>query len=246
MKCFSQLRLLLCLAGLLGLAQPVAAQIQFSSSVFYGSPYMWRGEKLSDGFVIQPTLEASMAGFSLAFFGNLDPRSPAVGEKLHFNEADLTLAYTVPVQAVSLSGGYTLYTFPTPGASTLGLSPTQEFFLSLEFEIPLTPSLLVVYDFDGDKAAGDLRGYYAELGLGHQGRLGGEAFSLNATLGLDAGYVLDNGQTALSHLALTAETGFAVGGLALTPLVGFQLSLAERYQDQFGQSVFYGGLGIDL
>ncbi len=233
-------RTIFLLLALLTVAPAAFAQVSVSSSLFYGSPYVWRGEVLSSGFVFQPTVSAEYQGFSLTFFGNLDPKSSSVENKAHLNEADLTAAYGVTLGGVSVGAGYTLYTFPLPGEDQLDLQPSNEVFGSLSLDAaPLTPSLLVAYDFDA------YEGLYAELGLGHEVTMGAHPFSLGLVLGLDNSYVLDD-ETALSHLGLTAGSDFAAGTLTISPMIGFQVSLADAYKAYLGDTFFYGGIGISF
>src|SRR5690606_458620 len=215
------------------------AQVELSSSVFYGSPYVWRGEVLSSGFVIQPTVEASYGGFSLAFFGNVDPYGGSNGGTMAFNEADLTAAYATSVSGVDLGLGYTFYTFPGYLQDELELSPTHEFFGGIALSnVALTPSLFVAYDFDA------LSGLYAELAVGHEFNSGGQPIGFGLALGFDSEFALPDGESGLSHIALTAGTDFDAGYLTVSPMIGFQVSLHEAYQAAYGETVFYGGIGI--
>ena len=231
---------ILTLLAFVGFSAPAAtAQVEVSSSLFYGSPYVWRGEVLSSGFVLQPYVEASYQGFSLAFFGNLDPSGGSRGDTFHFNEADITAAYGTSFNGVAVGAGYTFYTFPTPTDDELELSPTQEFFGSVGLEnVPLAPSLMVAYDFDA------FTGLYAELGVGHTLNSGSQPFAIGLAVGFDSEYVLPDGESGLSHVALTAGTDFDAGNLTISPMAGLQLSVNETYQDAFGETIFYGGIGI--
>lgn len=237
---------LLVLGAFLAVAAPAAmAQVSVSSSIFYGSPYVWRGEVLSSGFVVQPAVEASYGGFSLGFFGNLDPNGGSKGQTYAFNEADLTAAYGTSFSGVDIGVGYTFYTFPGYAADELELSPTQEFFGSIGLaDVPLTPSLLVAYDFDA------FSGLYAEAGVGHTVNSGSQPINLGASLGFDSGYVLEDGESAITHLGFTADTDFEAGSITISPLVGIQVHLDDTYRSAnagygFGNTTFlWGGIGI--
>src|SRR5690606_37541748 len=161
------------------------AQVEVSSSVFYGSPYVWRGEVLSSGFVLQPYVEASYRGFSLAFFGNVDPNGGSDGATMSINEADLTAAYASSFGGVDVGVGFTYYTFPGYPEDDLELSPTQEVFGSIGLaNVPLAPSLFVAYDFEAFK------GLYAELAIGHEFFSGSQPFGVGLALGFDNEFVL--------------------------------------------------------
>lgn len=223
------------------LAFPATAQVDVTSSLFYGSPYVWRGEVLSNGFVLQPYVEASYQGFALSFFGNVDPNGGGDQRTMSVNEADLTVSYAASLGGVDAGVGYTLYTFPGYAEDELELSHTQEVFGSVSLvNLAVTPSLLVAYDFDS------MDGLYAELGLGYEIFSGSQPIGLGLALGFDHAYVLPDGESALSHASLTASTGFAAGGITISPMAGFQLSLDDSYQGAFGETIFYGGIGIEF
>ncbi len=224
---------------LLSLPLSAHAQLEVSTSVFYGSPYVWRGEVLSTGFVFQPTVTASYEGLSLTFFGNVDPSSGYVGDKWHVQEADLTAAYGATLGGVAIGAGYTLYTFPLPGDGELELQPTHEVFGSIGLaSVPLAPSVMVAYDFK------TFDGVYAEARLAQEVMVAAHPYALGVALGLDSAYLLPDSETELSHLALTAGTSFSAGALSFSPMLGFQVSLSELYRDTFGDTFFYGGFAI--
>ncbi len=222
------------------LASSAYAQ-EITTTLFYGSPYVWRGQVLSSGFVFQPTVTAAYQGFSLSFFGNIDPKSNYVsgGQKVHLQEADLTAAYGATVGSLALSAGYTLYTFPLPGDGEIDLQPTHEGFASIGVaDAPLSPGLFVAYDFDA------FDGLYAEARIGQTFNVAAHPYTLGAALGFDRGFILEGTDSALSHLALTAGTTFAAGSLSFTPLIGFQVGLADEYKGMSGETLFYGGFGV--
>ncbi|HET6568391.1 MAG TPA: hypothetical protein VFG50_10535 [Rhodothermales bacterium] len=233
---------------------PASAQVSVSSSVFFGSPYVWRGEVLSGGWVFQPSISAGYGGFSATFFGNVDPNSVYVHDKVHWQEADLTLAYGTSLSDVALTAGYTLYNFPTPAGDEIKLLNTQELFGSVGLASgPVQPSLFVAYDFD-DNAENPLKGLYAEGKVAVPFESGGQNFNFAATLGLDAGYyqkyyltvdpTVGDDQTSLSHLALSVATSFDAGPVTLSPLAALQISLDDTYKQAFGNRFFYGGFTI--
>lgn len=233
---------LLVLVSLLPCA--VHAQVTVHGSAFVANKYIWRGQALSQGPVLQPTLEAATGLWRLAFFGNVDSRSAAADNNIHFNEADLSLIYHVPLANASVQLGYTLYTFPTPTPSHVALQPTQEIFAALAFELPFENSLWVSYDFDGSKAEGDIKGLYAEVQTGLSIILYNKPLHLSASLGFDHAYLEPTTQTTLSHIAFAADQTWTVGQLSFTPTLGFQYSLSSTYAAFSGRSFLYGGLTI--
>jgi hypothetical protein len=240
---------------LLSFAVPAAqAQVSVSTSVFFGSPYVWRGQVLSTGWVFQPTISASYGGLSATYFGNIDPNSSYLSEeKVHLQESDLTLAYAASLPGVDFALGYTFYTFPTPG-DELELLPTQEVFGSVSLSsLPVVPSLFVAYDFD-ENETNNLQGLYGEAKLGYELNAGGQAYALGAALGLDSGYyqkyyaaidpTVGDDETSLSHAALSASTTFEAGSISISPMAAFQASIDDTYKALFGDTFFYGGITV--
>jgi len=234
----------LLVALLLAITAPSAvAQVEWSSGVDFMSPYVWRGQVFSNGFVFQPYVEAAYQGLAVGFWGNVDPQSEAVDSKMHLNEADLYASYSASLGGVALSLGYTFYTFPDPTGETFELWPTHEFSLSAALEaVPLSPSLFVAYDVDA------IQGMYAEAGLGHEVNLGSQPFGLGFALGFDNEFLLED--SGLSHMALSVGTAFEAGNVTVSPLIGFQIQLADEYRafnapSGFGSDTFfYGGIGL--
>ncbi len=223
-----------------------ASNAQVSASLGHAAPYMWRGEKLSSGFVLQPSLDVGFSGFNINFFGNLDPNGGALGNAFHFNEADLAFSYSLGFKKMALSGGYIIYTFPTPSNGVILLNPTEEMFLQLETEIPLSPSLFLSYDFDGDKAAGDIKGIYAEFAISESYELGDFEIVYSNAFGIDAGYVQPQGDVGISHFFTTVSASKTINGFTLSPLLGFQVSMSDTYKELFGKTIFFGGLGFSI
>jgi hypothetical protein len=243
----TKFRTILFLFATLAVSVPAAhAQVNVTTSVFVGSPYVFRGVPFSSGWVFQPTIAATYGGLSVGYFGNIDPKSGLVNNKVHVNESDLFAAYNLALGNAAVGVGYTFYTFPGYVDDELALNPSQEFFGSVAYTAgPVTPSLFAAYDFDeNDNNA--LDGFYGEAKLGYGLDVGGQVYSLAAALGLDGGYILPDGETALSHVALTAGTGFSAGSISISPMLGFQVSLDEVYQNINGDTFFYGGFTVGL
>jgi hypothetical protein len=229
-------------------APKASAQVEVTTSLWYSSPYVWRGEVFSTGFVLQPEIEMNYRDFSLVVFGNLDPQGTQRADKFHVNEVDLTAGYGLSMRGVSFGGGYTLYTFPTPVDGDLDLSPSHEVFAHVSLDdVIVAPRLLVAYDFTA------YQGMYAEAGVSSSLDLGGQPLTFSADLGFDAGYVLPAGEVGLSHLVLTTTADLAAGRLTISPLIGLQVTLLDAYKElNFALTrgvhgkgtMFFGGIGI--
>lgn len=221
------------------------AQVEVSSSVYYGSPYVFRGAVFSSGFVFQPTLTLSYGNFYAGFFGNIDPAVGISGNKVGLNEADLFAGYGTTFGALSAAVTYTYYTFPVPDGDEIELSPTQEVALSLSLDAPLSPFAYLVYDFDGDKDAGDLKGFYGEVGVSRPFMLGEQPVDFTAFLAADGGYLLEAGAFELAHATLRLSTEFEAGPVTITPNLSLQVGLSDAYRTAFAKpTLFYGGFTI--
>jgi hypothetical protein len=141
-----------------------------NASFALASRYSWRGQTLSKGFVLQPTVGISYGGFSTNLWSNIDldhKESETDKDSIAHTETDLTLSYTAPVGPVSLTGGYIYYGFD-------GANDTQELYVTAALATVLNPALTVYYDVDEGK------GGFAILALS-------QAFPLSKTIALTAG-----------------------------------------------------------
>ena len=227
-------------------APEACAQVDPSVTLYYGSPYIFRGVPFSSGFVVQPTVQATWAGAFVGFFGNLDPSSSttSTGRKVAFNEADVFAGYGRTVGPLTLTGTYTFYTFPVPNDDELRLNPTQEVALTAGVAAPLAPSAYAVYDFD-ETDDNPLQGFYGEVGVGPKATFRGQSFAFGLKGAFDAGYLHADDAFRLAHVTGTAASTFAFGGVSVTPLVALQVNASDTYRAFFDRPiVFYGGLSV--
>jgi len=92
-----------------------------SASVDFASAYVFRGQTLNDGFVVQPGIEIDGFGLSegcgslaLGTWGNFDVDEPSPGAaSSEFSEIDWYVSYGLPtlVEGVDLSVGFTEYAY---------------------------------------------------------------------------------------------------------------------------------------
>ena len=146
-----------------------------SASLGVYNQYIFRGYEIGkSGLVVQPSLSASLKGFTATFWGNLDTnqrdtRSAAFSDQFHkgWNETDITLSYTHTFDKLSLTGGYIYY-------GTKYADETEEFFITGTYDIFLKPTLSVYRDIN------NFSGTYINLSFSH-------SVPLNKTVALDLG-----------------------------------------------------------
>ncbi|MFZ5906003.1 MAG: hypothetical protein ACOYVJ_01160 [Nitrospirota bacterium] len=121
-----------------------------SASADFMSNYVWRGQKLSNSWVIQPSVGITYGVFGANIWANYDADRPEAtssdtghGE---MTETDVTLTYTRSIDKLSLTAGYIYYAFD-------GANDTQELFVSAGYDTLLSPSLTIYYDYDEGQGA---------------------------------------------------------------------------------------------
>ncbi len=151
----------------------------FSAAMDVNGKYVWRGINLTDGLVFQPSISASLKGFSISVWGNLEA-TDANDQSGNFTEVDYTAAYSWETKGLTLGAGLVHYTFPNIGAPA-----TTEIYGSAAFSAPLSPTISLYYDID------EAEGFYASLGLSHtieNALMISESKSLPLELSLSLGY----------------------------------------------------------
>ena len=168
---------------------PVLAQDNTDESIysFSGdsaivSKYIWRGQRLTNDWSLQPSVTVGMGGFSLNVWGTVDltavnegdslflPRIPSApagnhsGLKGKFTEVDYTFSFAQSFETVSIDVGTIFYAFPERSAS---LATTTELYGGVTLDtVPLAPSVTLYVDVDETGDSGST-GVYFLLGVGH-------------------------------------------------------------------------------
>lgn len=210
--------------------------------VDFFSSYVWRGQKLSDNWVIQPDIGVYYGGFSADLWANYD------SDIEEHNETDLTLSYTHEIEKLSLEIGWIYYALD-------GYEDTQEAYLSVSYDIVLSPSLTYYYDYD----QGD--GGFLTFSLSHSFDLPQNmALNLGASVGVNfenevMGVNMEgdtftnfyNGEVTAS-LTIPLHENFT-----LEPKVGYTISLSDDAEDAIesisydeDSSILYGGVNLTL
>lgn len=208
----------LALAPLAAAAEEAASPVTGTASIAVASRYVWRGQTLSEGFVVQPTIGVTYGGFTANLWSNVDlDNGEADDDGIVMNETDLTLSYEAAFGPVTATAGLAHYDFDG--------SDTQEAFITVSAATVLTPTLSLAYDLD----EGD--GAFATLSVSQDVPVGPVALTAGAALGMN----LDN-----KAMGLNADdesfTGLYYGEVSLAtsiPVFG-KVSIDPRVAYAFG------------
>jgi hypothetical protein len=123
-------------------------KVSGTASVDVISNYVWRGQKLSNSWVIQPSVGITYGGLGANIWANYDSDSKIDEGDGHgeVTETDVTLNYTHSISRLTLTGGYIYYALS-------GANDTQEIYLSAGYDTLLKPTLTIYYDFDEGNGA---------------------------------------------------------------------------------------------
>lgn len=173
--------------------------LAFSGSATPVSKYVWRGQRLTDGWSLQPSGTLSIGNFSANVWGNMDLEAVNEGDALllkenpaappgsnglrgQLSEIDYTFSYSVDLKKAGLDFGTIFYTFPNRSAS---LPATTEIYGGVTLsDVPLSPSATLYVDVDETGDSGST-GVYFLLGAGHSFAFGHSRFpglDLSSTL----------------------------------------------------------------
>lgn len=206
----------------------------------FNSKYIWRGQNLSDDWVMQPGASFGFGDFTLGVWGNVDITNDNDYE-WEFTEVDYYIDYSASLaEGIGFSLGYIYYDFPAPGGST------NEVYGGLSFDTVLDPSVTWYYDFDY------ANGSYIALGLGHTVALS-DTSPLSLDLGLNLGWADSNYNDAywgvdssgFNDLTLSAGIPIEIGSWTVTPMVNYAMLIDSDVRDAASESDnFYGGIGL--
>jgi hypothetical protein len=223
-----------------------AVETSGSASVDFMSQYIWRGLQLSDEIVIQPSVGITYGGFGANLWTNYDTDTDEQ------NETDLTLNYANSIDKFSYDAGYIYYALD-------GFDDTQEVYLSLAYDVILSPSLTIYYDFDEGEGA------FIVAAVGHSFEL---PKGLTLDLGASASYNADNlvmgtdedGDEFSDFYNADVSASLTIPvteAISIAPMVAYSFSLSDDAKDVLeavaedvtgdaDADVFYGGVNISL
>jgi hypothetical protein len=239
--------IIVCLAGSVFAGEIKTAG---SASVDVMSNYVWRGQKLSNSWVIQPSVTVTYGVFGANIWVNSDSDAKIDEGAGHgeVSETDLTLSYTRSLDKWTFGAGYIYYAFN-------GAPDTQEFYLSASYDILLKPSLTIYYDFDEGNGA------FVLASIGHSLEV---AKGMNLNLGAYASYNINNKVMGLDedsddfsnfyNAELSASLNIPVyKAITVTPKIAYSFPLSDDSEDAIksisddgDKDIFYGGINVTL
>lgn len=175
------------------LAQDDDSIYSFGGDAAFVSKYIWRGQRLTNDWSMQPSMTFGASGFSFNVWGNMDltavnegdslflPQNPLApvgdhsGLKGKFSEVDYTFSFAHSFEQMSVDVGTIFYTFPERSAS---LASTAEIYFGVTADnVALAPSATLYIDVDETSASGGSAGIYFLLGAGHSIPFTNDTFS---------------------------------------------------------------------
>ncbi len=252
MKGFRTLSLVVVLALLVSVGSLYAEETKASgyASVDVMSNYVWRGQKLSNSWVIQPSVGITYGVFGVNIWANYDSDSKIDEGDGHgeFNETDITLNYTRSIDKLTLTAGYIYYALNTA-------NDTQELYLSAGYDTLLAPTLTLYYDFDEGNGA------FIVASISHSFEVS-KGIALN--LGASANYNINNKVMGFDkngkdfsnfyNAELSSSLSIPVyKSITITPKVAYSFPLSndakeaiKNISDDGDKDIFYGGVNVTL
>lgn len=154
--------------------------------------YVWRGIIANPEAVLQTDLSASLFGFGLGFWGNVD-LTDVNDASWKYTEINYKLEYGLSLPLINLGAGLVYYDFPNTQVNS-----TTEFFISAEANVLLSPHIAYAYDFD------EVDGGYFQLGATY-------ASALSPSVGLEVAADLGVGSQGWHQYYFSLGGGTATG-----------------------------------
>ena len=125
-----------------------SSHLATSITTEYDSKYIFRGvNSLPGSGIATIDVNLELQNFSLEIW-------QAAGLSKSYDEVDFTLGYSHEFGSLTVSGGYINYYTPNDDHLHLGYSDTQEFFVSVEYDIGSRYTATLQYNYDFDKIHG--------------------------------------------------------------------------------------------
>ncbi len=222
-----------------------ASPVEFGAKLAIFSHNASRGDVVSNQPVLQPEFWVTSGPFTFNSWTNVD-LTDDIFDPWHLTETDWTLSYDFTLLDVECSLGYVYYTFPT-----WHTDDTQEVFFTAAFDVPLSPSFEIYYDFD------EVGGAYTAASVSHSLPISSDvaddspSLDLSLMLGYgDSSYIggcFDPVGGGLVDLVASCEFPFELpGGLVVTPSVSWLQVLDSELRECTDKSeALYTGLSVE-
>lgn len=222
------------------------------ASIDIMSNYIWRGQKLSNSWVLQPSIGINYKGLGFNIWANYDSdraenNSSETGHG-EFSETDFTMNYTFSMEKFNFEGGYTYY-------ALYDENDTQELYLTVGYDTLLSPKLTVYYDFDEGNGAFIIAAISQSFLIKQEVSL-----EMGASIGYSIknkvmGYNKDGDEFSNFYNAeLSAALNIPVyKAITVTPKIAFTFPLSndaeeaiKNISDDSDKKIFYGGINLRL
>jgi hypothetical protein len=236
-----------CLSGNVYAAE---TKVSGNASVDVLSNYVWRGQKLSNSWVIQPSVGITYANFGANIWANYDSDSKIDEGDGHgeISETDLTLNYSFSVEKWNFTAGYIYYAFT-------GANDTQEVYLSTSYSTLLNPTLTIYYDYDEGNGAFVIAAisHSFDVFKGSSLKLGASAgYNINnKVMGFD-----ENGDDFSNFYNGELSAGLSIPitkAISITPKIAYSFPLSDDAEeaikgisDDGDKDILYGGINVTL
>ncbi len=253
MKGFRTLSLVVVLTLLVSVGSLYAEEAKTSgyASVDVISNYVWRGQKLSNSWIVQPSVSITYGGFGTNIWSNYDSdRAEVSSDTRHgeFTETDITLKYSYAIDKWSFVAGYIYYALE-------GVNDTQELYLSAGYDTLLKPTLTLYYDFDEGNGA------FIVASISHSFEVS-NGIALN--LGASASYNINNKVMGFDkdgkdfcnfyNAEISSSLNIPVyKAITVTPKFAYSFPLSNdakeainKISDDGDKDIFYGGINLTL
>lgn len=225
----------------------IHAAVTTSGGVSVGvlSNYVWRGVKLSNSYVVQPSVSVGYGGLNAGFRSNWDSDRNDRGEH---TETDFSLNQSFSKDNKTFDTGYIYY------AREGSANDTQEIYFAVGLQGEITSGIVLYYDYD----KGD--GMFATASIGQTLHYGAIGYNLtlsasynyeNTVMGTnDAGDEfkdLYNGEMAASFIIPISKAVKTTLRIAYSvPLSNNAEEAIESLSDDGNAKIVYGGVIMSL
>ncbi len=232
------------MAGLLMVGVTSAQQTTVDVGLDALSGYVFRGGVLGadDKLVLQPSVGLTFgeSGLSAGLWGSVFAQSRGGTSALdQSDEVDFWIDYSTSLgedSPLGISIGFTDYYTPS---LNVGTKHTEEAYIGLSVDNPISPSLTFYYDF------GIFDAWYLVLSCGTDVPLGEAEDGPALSIGTSVSASDSGGKTGFNDLTGTASMTFPAGQFSITPKIG--VSYADDKVNADNTSFWFGvNIGIPL